>query len=200
MNAEKFRDADKGFTLIELLFVIAIIAILAAMLLPALAGAKESAKRTVCISNLKQCGLGLLFYGEEHKRYPHQRNPMTGYPYLAGDTVWTPLTHYLAREWDEVVRLGVQSNYQVRNTAESDSRLRIFSCPNLGDPIPNHAPDPRGVDNYIFAMNYAYVGGAAKWSMAPSDRESSLLEAKEVQEYERPERPADRHVDPRSSE
>ncbi|HBC85834.1 MAG TPA: hypothetical protein DCZ94_02655 [Lentisphaeria bacterium] len=52
----------KAFTLIELLVVIAIIAILVALLLPALQGAKESAKQVVCFSNQKQCFLGLQTY------------------------------------------------------------------------------------------------------------------------------------------
>jgi prepilin-type N-terminal cleavage/methylation domain-containing protein len=61
------KTKQTGFTLIELLVVIAIIAILAALLLPALAKAKQKGEQAVCMSNLKQWGLVWQYYTDENE-------------------------------------------------------------------------------------------------------------------------------------
>lgn len=68
------RPHKYGFTLIELLVVIAIIAILAAILFPVFAQAREEARRISCISNMKQIGLALRMYAQDYDEfYPHLR-------------------------------------------------------------------------------------------------------------------------------
>jgi prepilin-type N-terminal cleavage/methylation domain-containing protein/prepilin-type processing-associated H-X9-DG protein len=60
------RGRDRGFTLIELLVVVAILALLAALLLPVLFTAREKARQTRCLSHLRQIGLSLRLYADDH--------------------------------------------------------------------------------------------------------------------------------------
>ncbi len=85
----------KGFTLIELLVVIAIIAILAAILFPVFARAREKARQTSCLSNEKQIALGVLMYAQDYdERMPRSRSAgginwrQAVHPYIKNENVW----------------------------------------------------------------------------------------------------------------
>jgi len=85
-------NRERGFTLVELLVVIAIIAILAALLLPALAKAKERGRQASCISNVRQQTLAVILYADENNDYL----PPTAYNDANGDEVdWPQLLDLL---------------------------------------------------------------------------------------------------------
>jgi len=99
------RSRRRAFTLIELLVVIAIIAILAAMLLPALAKAKQKAQQVQCLNNMKQLGLAAnLYLGDCNDTYPGRSSTMYYWLGRAGsggyaslDATMRPLNQYLGK-------------------------------------------------------------------------------------------------------
>ncbi|HSY42855.1 MAG TPA: prepilin-type N-terminal cleavage/methylation domain-containing protein [Candidatus Acidoferrum sp.] len=91
MKSQNFRN---GFTLIELLIVIAIIAILAAMLLPVLASAKKRALQIQCLNNVKQLTMGFIIYVNDNNDYEPDGSSGTDYGASLSDWIyWRPPTY-----------------------------------------------------------------------------------------------------------
>ena len=171
--------SQRRFTLIELLVVVAIIAILAAMLLPALTKAKSAAHVSVCQSNTKNHALALVAYAEEWDgALPYAWNSNDDLNYL-GSTAGPMYNGYGAMNWSTVLLPYLQRD------------VRIFKCPGYvrdgGSPEPYVKVFPTGnsaviyshykPNGYLGSFGYGFgagVGGCGQWVSVQNGKRARL--------------------------
>ncbi|MCC6485216.1 MAG: prepilin-type N-terminal cleavage/methylation domain-containing protein [Armatimonadetes bacterium] len=137
------EPAESGFTLVELLVVIAIIAVLAAILFPAFARARENARSASCLSNCRQIGMALSMYsGDNDQRYPFAHMMMAGA--MHSDRTWL----------DDVARYG--------------SAGLLHRCPSDGSALWD-AADPMSRRRTTYGINgYLTPNHPPYWGMKSS--------------------------------
>jgi prepilin-type N-terminal cleavage/methylation domain-containing protein/prepilin-type processing-associated H-X9-DG protein len=157
------RSSVRAFTLIELLIVIAIIGILVALLLPAVQAAREAARRSSCINNLKQIGLGVQLYHDTYKSLPagsYMAGPCCGSPTY---TTWTiALLPFMEQQSLADIYNHNLPNHDPANQAAVQTRVDVYVCPSDIRTDAQIKPESGPGSNLYYAPgSYRAVSGAS---------------------------------------
>jgi len=150
-----------GFTLVELLVVITIIGILIALLLPAVQAAREAARRSQCVNNLKQLALGMHNYHTVHGQFPRNYRQV-------GPNAWEalsanyPLLPYLEQEPLYEQEKPYLSNWGWTYNNLMNTPLSVFRCPSALA-APRRGTHPNGWDGP--GTNYAWSTGSSIYTV-----------------------------------
>jgi prepilin-type N-terminal cleavage/methylation domain-containing protein len=150
----------RGFTLVELLVVIAIIATLIGLLLPAVQGAREAARRMACSSNLRQLALATLVFESTNRRLPPSMLHKPGTVFSNNNGSWGVHGRILPyiEEAAAAVRVNLEVAWDLPPNSTSGvptTRIAVFVCPSEGNAVlrtKNGAP-------FVFPHNYGFNFG-----------------------------------------
>ena len=152
----------RAFTLIELLVVIAIIAVLIALLLPAVQSARAAARRIQCVNNLKQLGLAVLNYESANTVLPPQQVLQFKGTTVSWKSQWG-VTSRLAPFMEQGPMYN-SINYALKSSAPENTTvvslsLRILICPSEPKPEPFVSTTSTGVTSTFGISNYGWCEG-----------------------------------------
>jgi prepilin-type N-terminal cleavage/methylation domain-containing protein/prepilin-type processing-associated H-X9-DG protein len=158
---------DRGFTLVELMVVVGVVAILASLLLPALASAKEKVRRASCLSNLRQVGMAIHLYADDQEgaipfgpTAPPFTSPASFYP-----STGTP-TSLLSLQSGAPVGLGLLLGYYLADAP------RVLFCPGSDQPLDANTELARVGKTQAQGSYYYRHGGNTRLFDDPTERSS----------------------------
>jgi prepilin-type N-terminal cleavage/methylation domain-containing protein len=168
------NDARLGFTFIELLVVIAIIVILAGLPLPTLAGAKERARRALCISNLRQFGIAFNLYAEDHKEL--LETDEFGGTYRRPNFIFafgSAADHFLSAE---ALAKYLTGGFTVLDPATKLVQIGgVWSCPSAPKrTVQSYQEEIRNWGG--FSSTYSYFARVEKWQPGQTTKPEALTE------------------------